>query len=159
MKSISKLIDSILCPKQAGSNYHGLKCHMGECTSCGVKRFCCCPGELLQDARTIKVKVFKDVETGTSEGGKMKKRKELLCQEMRSADLLQVFKTHLQKLIKHDFVYRFGRLNSSNCAPPHIFQMMLLYLWWTSPKITHSRSRMKSNPCIGIQIKSPFLYT
>lgn len=73
VKRISKIIDFIVCPKQARSTYHVLKCHMGEC-SYGVKRFCCYPYELsFQVARTIKVKIFKDVETGTSERGKKKK--------------------------------------------------------------------------------------
>ena len=104
--SISKLIDSLLCPKQAGSTYHDLKCHMGQCTKCGAEKFLCCPQELLQDSRTIKVKVFKDVETNKCVGAKKKKRKELICEEMITADLLQVFKKDLQFFIKHDFVYQ-----------------------------------------------------
>ena len=93
-----------MCPKVDGSTYHELKCLMGECSSCGPnKKFKACPMEECSGCM-VKVKVFEDVEVGYTDVGKKKKRKILSFKQIQCKELLILFKDHLKKFVRHNFI-------------------------------------------------------
>ena len=45
IKSVTALLDSILCPKSNCSTYHALACLSGQCKRCGPAKLAFCPAE------------------------------------------------------------------------------------------------------------------
>lgn len=113
--SLTRLWESVLCPKPIGSELFGLKCLLGNCKSCGpAKKLPICPIED-SDSVQVKVKIFEDIQTGQTETGTKKKRKVLSLKEMSSKELLDLFRGHLSKFIKHNWVYRWQSEQFKEC--------------------------------------------
>ena len=114
--SLTKLWESVLCSKASGSGFFALKCLMGKCSSCGPsKKLPICPIEDSNRARMVTVKIFEDLEVGETDTGKKKKRKVLSHKEMQCGQLLVLFREHLSKFIKHNFVYRWQAEQFKEC--------------------------------------------
>ena len=74
--SITKLWESVLCPKASGSSFYAQKCLIGKCSSCGPsQKLPVCPIEESSSAGMVTVKIFEDIQVGCTETGKKKKRK------------------------------------------------------------------------------------
>ena len=105
----------VLCPKAIGSEIFDLKCLLGDCQSCGpAKKLPICPMED-SDSVQVKVKIFEDIQIGQTETSKKKKRKVLSHKEMSSRKLLDLFRGHLSKFIKHNWVYRWQAEQFKEC--------------------------------------------
>ena len=65
------------------------------------------------------VKIFKDIQVRETDSGKKKKRKVLSHKEMQPRELIDLFRDHLQKFIKHNFIYRWQAEQFKECL--HVF--------------------------------------
>ena len=107
IKSVTTLLNSILCPKSDSSTYHALACLSGQCKRCGPAKLYFCPTEVEFISKKIQVKIFEELEVvAATRDGKKKKRKVLSHKEMSCHDLSIMFKCHLEKYIMHNFAYR-----------------------------------------------------
>ena len=90
--SLTNLWESVLCLKPSNAEFFALKCLMGGCKSCGPsKKLSTCPMEESSTQRTIKVKIFEDIQVGETDFGKKKKRKVLSYKEMQPGELIHLF--------------------------------------------------------------------
>lgn len=115
IKSVTALLDSILCPKSDTSTFHALACLSGQCKRCGPAKLDFCAAEAAFNAKKIVVKIFEDLEVGTARDGKKKKRKVLSHKEISCQVLSVMFKDHLKKYIMHNFVYRWQAEQYKEC--------------------------------------------
>ena len=113
--SMTLLWESVVCPKVDGFTYHELKCLMGECSSYGPnEKFKACPMEECSGCM-VKVKVFEDVEVGYTDAGKKKKRKILSFKQIQCKEILILFKDHLKKFVRHNFIYKWQAEQMKEC--------------------------------------------
>ena len=118
--SLTKLWELVLCLKPGNAEFFALTCLMGGCKSCGPsKKLSTCPMEESSTQCTIKVKIFEDIQVGETDSGKKKKRKVLSHKEMQPGELIDLFRDHLQKFIKHNFIYRWQVEQFKECL--HVF--------------------------------------
>ena len=85
---MTRLLDSILCPRGFETVYHYYKCIVGICLDCGLARFMWCPKELSSEI-LIPVNLFVNVKTTYK--GKECKRNDLVKTFLKPRDLSSFF--------------------------------------------------------------------
>ena len=101
---VTDMVDSILCPKKDGSQWHARECVFGDCDSCGVDYLpLCLTEEEGFKANIVKWKHF-SLETITTKKGEQRKKLQLVYEESTSDKLVSYLKPKLQDFARHSFV-------------------------------------------------------
>ncbi len=144
-----------VCPKGELEKWHKLGCLMGECAKCGVDKLSICFNEFFANGVwAVAWRCFEQDTIGFPYEGRSKKRIKKTFKETTTSMFMDYLWSKLQQFIKHNFVARCKIFNASwlwlTCL------LISFYLTLTLPKITHSKSKMRSDLCISIHSKSQY---